>query len=69
MRIAFFNSLGRATAEFMGMAIICMAICLGAYLVINPQARIFGIAILDKPLSLSSLMALVDGVSRFAISP
>ncbi len=66
MRIAFFNALGRATAEFMGMAIISMAICLGAYLVINPQARLFGFAIMDRPLSLSSLMAffaLLAGVS------
>jgi ATP-binding cassette subfamily B protein/subfamily B ATP-binding cassette protein MsbA len=66
MRIAMFNALARGSAEFMGMAIICMAIGVGAYLVIHPQAAIFGVPILDKPLTLSSLMAfyaLLAGVS------
>jgi ATP-binding cassette, subfamily B, bacterial MsbA len=66
MRIVLFNALGRASAEFMGMAIICMAIAAGAYLVIHPQATILGFPILNKPLSLSSLMAfyaLLAGVS------
>jgi subfamily B ATP-binding cassette protein MsbA len=66
MRIIFFNALGRASAEFMGMAMISLAICVGAYLVIHPQATLFGIPIMNKPLSLSSLLAfyaLLAGVS------
>jgi subfamily B ATP-binding cassette protein MsbA len=66
MRIIFFNALGRASAEFMGMAIISMAIGVGAYLVIHPQAKLFGIPIMDPPLNLSSLLAfyaLLAGVS------
>jgi ATP-binding cassette subfamily B protein/subfamily B ATP-binding cassette protein MsbA len=59
MRIIFFNAMGRASAEFMGMTIICMAIVTGAYLVINKQTAIFGIPIMNanQPLSLGSLMA------------
>jgi ATP-binding cassette, subfamily B, bacterial MsbA len=66
MRIMLFNALARGSAEFMGMAIICLAIAAGAYLVINPQATLFGIPIMDKPLGLSSLLAfyaLLAGVS------
>ena len=57
MRIMFFNALGRASAEFMGMTIICLAIVAGAYLVINQQTTLLGIPIMDQPLGLGSLMA------------
>jgi subfamily B ATP-binding cassette protein MsbA len=66
MRIVFFNALGRGSAEFMGMAIICIAIAAGAYLVLNPQAAILGFPLMDQPLSPSSLLAffaLLAGVS------
>lgn len=66
MRIVLFNALGRASAEFMGMTIICMAIAAGAYLVMNPQATFLGFPILSRPLGISSLMAfyaLLAGVS------
>jgi ATP-binding cassette subfamily B protein/subfamily B ATP-binding cassette protein MsbA len=56
MRIMFFNALGRGSAEFMGMTIISLAICAGAFMVLNPQAKIFGFSLMDKPLSLGSLM-------------
>ena len=66
MRITLFNALTRATAEFMGTGIISVAILVGAYLVIQQQTSILGIHIMDKPLSLGSLMAfyaLLAGVS------
>jgi ATP-binding cassette subfamily B protein/subfamily B ATP-binding cassette protein MsbA len=66
MRIIFFNALGRASAEFMGMSMICLAISVGAYLVMNPKATLLGMPIMDQPLSLGSLMAfyaLLAGVS------
>jgi len=66
MRITFFNAMGRASAEFMGMTIICLAIVAGAYLVIHPNATILGFRVLEQPLSLGSLMAfyaLLAGVS------
>ncbi|MEX2176559.1 MAG: ABC transporter ATP-binding protein [Pirellulaceae bacterium] len=66
MRIMFYNAMGRASAEFMGMTIICVAITAGAYLVINQQTTLLGITIMDRPLSLGSLLAfyaLLAGVS------
>jgi ATP-binding cassette, subfamily B, bacterial MsbA len=56
LRIMFFNALGRGSAEFMGMAIISLAICAGAFMVLNPQVTILGFPLMDKPLTLSSLI-------------
>jgi ATP-binding cassette subfamily B protein/subfamily B ATP-binding cassette protein MsbA len=66
LRITFFNALGRASAEFLTTLIICMAIVIGVYLVINQQTRLLGIPIMDRPLGLASLMtfyALLMGMS------
>ncbi|MCI0358776.1 MAG: ATP-binding cassette domain-containing protein [Planctomycetaceae bacterium] len=66
LRIMFFNALGRASAEFLGTVIICTAIVTGAYLVINQRMTLLGIPIMDRPLSLGSLLAfyaLLMGVS------
>jgi ATP-binding cassette subfamily B protein/subfamily B ATP-binding cassette protein MsbA len=66
MRIMFYNAMGRASAEFMGMTIICLAITAGAYLVIHPNATLLGFQIMERPLTLGSLMAfyaLLAGVS------
>lgn len=66
MRIMFFTALGRGSGEFMGMTIICLAIMAGSYLVLHPEAKIFGIPIMGQPLEYSSLLAffaLLAGVS------
>ena len=66
MRITLYNAMGRASAEFMGMTIICMAIVAGAYLVLHPDATLLGMRIMEERLSLGSLLAfyaLLAGVS------
>jgi ATP-binding cassette subfamily B protein/subfamily B ATP-binding cassette protein MsbA len=66
MRIMFLNAMGRASTEFLGMMIICVAIITGAYLVINQQTTLLGITIMDRPLGFGSLLAFfafVAGVS------
>jgi ATP-binding cassette subfamily B protein/subfamily B ATP-binding cassette protein MsbA len=66
MRIMFFNAMGRATTEVLGMTTICVAIIVGAYLVINQQTALLGITIMDRPLGIGSLMAffaLLAGIS------
>ena len=66
MRIMFYNALGRASTEFLGMMIICVAIITGAYLVINQQTTLLGVTIMDRPLGFGSLLAffaLIAGVS------
>jgi len=66
LRIVLYNALARSSSEVLGMAIICMAIMAGGYLVLNQQTHLLGIKIMDRPLSLGSLMAfyaLLAGVS------
>ncbi len=66
MRIMFFNAMGRASAEFLGTSIICVAIIAGTYLVFNQQTTLFGIPMMDRPLGFSSLLtffAFLAGVS------
>src|SRR4029453_17982967 len=61
-----YNALGRGSTEFMGVTMICVAIIVGAYLVINQQTTLLGIPIMAQPLSLGQLMAfyaLLAGVS------
>lgn len=66
MRIVLYNALARASSEFLGMTVICVAIIVGAYLTINDQTTLMGIKIMDQPLSPSSLItfyALLAGFS------
>ena len=65
MRIMFYNSLSRASTEFTGLTIICVAFIAGTYLVANPQTTILGVTIIDQPLSLGSMLtfyALLAGI-------
>jgi ATP-binding cassette, subfamily B, bacterial MsbA len=66
LRIVLYNALARSSSEVLGMAIICIAIMAGGYLVLNQQTHLLGLKIMDRPLSLGSLMAfyaLLAGVS------
>jgi ATP-binding cassette subfamily B protein/subfamily B ATP-binding cassette protein MsbA len=57
MRIALYNALARCSAEALGTSVLCMALLVGAYLVLNQQTDLFGIRIMDRPLGLPSLVA------------
>ena len=66
LRIAIYNACARTSAELSGTVVISLAILAGAYLVINQQTTIFGIKIMERPLSSGSLLAfyaLLAGVS------
>ena len=66
MRIILYNALGRASSELLGMGVICVAIIVGAYLVLNEKTTLLGMKMMDRPLSPSSLLAfyaLLAGVS------
>jgi ATP-binding cassette subfamily B protein/subfamily B ATP-binding cassette protein MsbA len=66
LRIAFYNACARTSAELTGTIIISLAILAGAYLVLNQQTALFGIKIMERPLSSGSLLAfyaLLAGVS------
>lgn len=66
LRIAVYNACARTSAELTGTIIISLAILAGAYLVLNQQTTLFGIKIMERPLSSGSLLAfyaLLAGVS------
>jgi len=56
MRIVFYNAITKPAVEVMGIAVICLAILAGAYLVLNQERYLFGIWMSDQPLSLGALM-------------
>jgi subfamily B ATP-binding cassette protein MsbA len=57
IKIALYNALARCSAEALGMSIVCLALIAGAYLVLNQQTHLFGIKIMDRPLSVPMLLA------------
>lgn len=56
MRIVLYNALTKPATEVMGIAVICLAILAGAYLVLTGERHLFGIWMTDRPLSLGALM-------------
>ncbi len=56
MKISRYDALGHPMVEAMGVAMICLGILSGAYLVLNQETRIFGIKMCDRPLDLASLL-------------
>ncbi|MEX2025910.1 MAG: ABC transporter ATP-binding protein, partial [Pirellulaceae bacterium] len=57
IKIALYNALARCSAEALGMSIVCLALIAGAYLVLNQQTHLFGVKIMDRPLSVPMLLA------------
>ncbi len=56
MKMAFYNALARSVSEFMGIAIVCLAILAGGYLVINRQTELLGIHMSAKPLGPGAML-------------
>ena len=56
MRRALFDSLVNPVTEVRGIFPICVAILVGAYLVLNQETHIFGLRMCDRPLTLSSIL-------------
>ncbi len=55
-KIAGYESLSHPMIEVMGIAMICLGILTGAYLVLNQATHVFGIRMTDQPLTLVSLL-------------
>ncbi len=66
MRIARYDSLTRPITEVMGIAIISIAILVGAYLVLNEQTHLFGFRMTDRPLTLALVLAFFGFLSGAA---
>lgn len=56
MKIIRYDSLTNPVTEMLGIAMICLALLAGAYLVLKQQTHLFGIPMCSKPLSLGALL-------------
>ncbi len=56
MRIAVFDALVNPVTEVMGVFTICLAILVGAYLVLNQETHLLGVRMCQRPLTLSSVL-------------
>jgi ATP-binding cassette subfamily B protein/subfamily B ATP-binding cassette protein MsbA len=56
MKAATLDSLTRVNTELLGVAVICLAILGGGYLVLNQETHLVGLKMTDRPLSFGALM-------------
>jgi subfamily B ATP-binding cassette protein MsbA len=66
MRIATYTALTRPATELMGMAIICLAMLCGGYLVVSQETTLFGITMTAEPITIGAMItfyAFLIGVS------
>ena len=56
MRMTFYSSLSKPFTELVGIGMVAITVCAGAYLVINQQTHIFGLLIRETPLSVTDLL-------------
>lgn len=56
MKIIRYDSLTNPLTEMLGIAMICLALLAGAYLVLKQQTHLFGIPMCKEPLSLGALL-------------
>jgi len=56
LRIVFYNSLTKPATEVSGIAVVCLSLVAGAYLVLNQETHLLGMKMCDRPLSIASLL-------------
>ena len=56
MRLALYGAFSRLNTELMGTGVICVAILIGGYLVLNEETHIMGIKMVDRALSFGALI-------------
>lgn len=56
LRAAFYNHLVAPVTEIVGVSVICVAIVLGAYLLLHGEQTVFGITLMERPLGISAMM-------------
>lgn len=55
MKMIFYTGLSRPFTELIGVCMIAITVCAGAFLIVNQQTHIFFIKICDEPMTISSL--------------
>ncbi len=66
MRMIFYTGMSKPLTELIGVGMIAITVCAGAYLIVNKQTHIFFLRICDEPMDVARLMmffALLIGAS------
>ncbi|XZE19803.1 ABC transporter ATP-binding protein [Pirellulaceae bacterium SH449] len=56
LKMILVSGLGKPVAELIGVGMVAIAVCGGAYLVVNQQTHILGLQIRDTPLTITDLL-------------
>ena len=56
IKMIFYTGLSKPFTELVGIGMIALTVCAGAYLVINQQTHIFFLRVCDNPMSISELL-------------
>jgi ATP-binding cassette subfamily B protein/subfamily B ATP-binding cassette protein MsbA len=56
MRMIFWNGVGKPFTELVGVAMVAITVCAGAYLVVNKQTHLGFLRVCDTPMSVTDLL-------------
>ena len=56
LRMIFYTGLSKPFTELIGVGMVAITVCAGAYLVVNEQTHIFFLKICEKPMSITDLL-------------
>lgn len=56
LKMIFYTGLSKPFTELIGVGMVAITVCAGAYLVVNQQTHIFFLQICDKPMSITDLL-------------
>jgi ATP-binding cassette subfamily B protein/subfamily B ATP-binding cassette protein MsbA len=56
LKMTFYSSMSKPFTELIGVAMIAITVCAGAYLIVNKQTHIFFLQICDEPMTISKLL-------------
>ena len=56
MKMAIYNTAARSASEFLGTAVVCLAILAGGYLVVNQQTHLLGFRMSVRPLEVGEIL-------------
>ncbi len=56
LKMTFYSSMSKPFTELIGVAMIAITVCAGAYLIVNKQTHIFFLQICDEPMTITKLL-------------
>ena len=56
LKMIFWNGLGKPFTELIGVAMVAITVCAGAYLVVNKQTHLFFLKVCDTPMTVTDLL-------------